>query len=501
MNELASGVVSLLGDPLAILLFICALIGGLIFAALPGINMITLGAIILPFTVYLDPGHAIMMYGVIYVAGTYGGAVMAILFNIPGSAENAPTAFDGYPLTLQGKSGKAIGAAVTCSALGGIVSTIVMMLAAPSIGRWAIHAFGPPEMFSLIFFGLCVAASVGAESLWKGWLSILLGLLVATIGTDPAGGLHRFNFGTYYLLAGIHFIPLILGFFAISEVFTQAEKMVKMTYKAPKIGLEFPTFRELWALKVTIIRSWILGFFAGVLPGIGATLAAFLSYSEAVRWSKHPERFGKGELEGVVASETANNAATGGAIIPLLALGLPGGAITAMMISVFMIHGMEPGPLIMLRAKPLVWELFVAMFLANGCIFFLGYIETKTIVNLLRIPFRLLMPVILILATIGSYALRNTLLDVWIMFIAGISGYFLRRSGYSVAGIILGVILGKLGESALVKSMQMMHYNWFGFFSRPVCALLLIASGFTLIVNIYRSFKQLPQASQGSRES
>jgi len=490
MENLWIGIISLFSDPVALLLFSAALVAGLLFAALPGINMVTLGAIILPFTIYLEPSQAIMIYGVIYVAGTYGGAVMAILFNIPGSAENAPTAFDGYPLTQQGKSGLAIGAAIVSSSLGGILATILMMIAAPTIGRWAIHAFGPPEMFALIFFGLNVAASVGAETFWKGWLSVMLGLLLACIGTDPAGGLTRFSFGTYYLLAGIHFIPLILGFFAISEVFVQAEKMVTLKYKAPKVGLTFPSFRDFWRMKICIIRSWILGFCAGVLPGIGATLAAFLSYNEAKRWSKHPERFGKGELEGVVASETANNAATGGAMIPLLALGLPGGAITAMMISVFMIHGMEPGPLIMVRAHALVWQLFVAMFLANLFIFFLGYLETRTVINLLKIPFRLLCPIILILSTIGSYALRNSLFDVWVMILAGIAGYFLRRSGYSVAGIILGVILGKIGESAFVKAIIIINYDWLGFFSRPVCAVLLFGGLITLAWNAYSSFRK-----------
>jgi putative tricarboxylic transport membrane protein len=505
MGNFIWGLTSFATDPVGVLLFFAALVVGLFFAAVPGVNMITLGAIILPFTVYLDPIHAIMIYGVIYVAGTYGGAVMAILFNIPGSAENAPTAFDGYPLTQQGKSGKAIGAAIVSSSLGGMVSAIVMMAAAPTIARWAIRAFGPPEMFALIFFGLSVVAAVGAENIWKGWVSVLVGLLVATVGTDPAGGLSRFAFGTYYLLAGINFIPLILGFFAISEVFVQAEKMVKEIYRAPKVGLEFPSFMEFWRLKIAVARSWILGFFAGILPGIGATLAAFLSYNEAVRWSKHPERFGKGELEGVVASETANNAATGGAMIPLLALGLPGGAITAMMASVFMIHGMEPGPMIMLRAKKLVWVVFSSMFVANMFIFILGYIETKTIVNLLRIPFRILAPAIMLLSTVGAYALRNSLLDVWVMFIAGIAGYFLRRSGYSVPGIILGVILGELGEAAFVKTMQLFNYNWFKFFTSPICAILIIAGLLTLFFNVLGPVKRClippPKAEEAEQES
>jgi putative tricarboxylic transport membrane protein len=482
MESFITGFVDLFTDPIGILLFIAALFGGLFFAAIPGISILTLGAVILPFTGYLDPAHAIMFYGVIYVSGVYGGAVMAILFNIPGSAENAPTAFDGYPMTQKGQSGKAIGAAVMSSSLGGTLSAVAMMLAAPAISRWAVSAFGPQELLSLIALGLVIASSVGASTVWKGYISVGLGLFIATVGVDPAGGIPRFSFGNYYLYAGIKFIPLILGFFAITEVFVQGEKIVTKTYQAPKVSLDFPEFAEFWELKWTILRSYVLGFFSGVLPGIGATLAAFLGYNTALRMSKHPEQFGKGALEGVVASETANNAATGGAMIPLLALGIPGGALTAMMVSVFMIHGMEPGPLIMIVSKRLVWVVFVAMFLANISIFMLGYIETKTIVNLLRIPFRILGPAILILSFVGCYALRNLIWDVWVMFLAGIVGYFLRRTGYSMAGIILGVILGELGESAWIKSMQLMSYNWFGFFERPISAVLL---GFALLILIY----------------
>ena len=486
VGNFAGGLEHLFGDPVGIVYFALGLLGGLLFGAVPGVNMLTLGAVLLPFTAYMSATHAIMLYSVIYVSGVYGGAVTAILFNIPGSPENAPTAFDGYPMTQQGRAGKAIGAAVTCSAVGGAASALVMMVATPAIADWAVHTFGPQEIFALIFFGLSVAASVGASTLWKGWLSVLLGLLIATVGTDPAGGLHRFAFGSYYLLAGINFIPLILGFFAVAEVFVQGERIVTGIYRPPRIGLEFPTLLEFWRLKLAMVRSFVLGFFAGVLPGIGATLAAFMSYNEAVRWSRHPERFGKGELEGVVASETANNSATGGAMIPLLALGLPGGALTAMMMGVFQLHGMEPGPLVIANSKDLVWVTFVAMFVANLCIFLLGYLETKTTVQLLRIPFRLFAPAILLLATIGAYALRNLILDVWVMFVAGIVGYLLRRTGYSVAGIVLGVILGDLGEAAFVKSMQIMRYDLFGFFLRPVAATLLIAGLGTIIFNLVR---------------
>lgn len=490
MQNFLNGTAHLFADPTAIILFIAALIGGAFFGAIPGISLLTLGAIILPFTAYLEPEHAIMFYSVIYCSGVFGGAITAILFNIPGSPENAPTAFDGYPMTLKGEAGRAIGAAVLCSSLGGMVSCILMMAATPTIASWAVTAFSSQEVFSLIFFGLTVAVSVGAKSLWKGWLSVLLGLSIATVGTDPAGGVERFNFGTYYLLAGIHFIPMILGLFAVAEVFEQGRKMAFGERKVILADMQMPSFVEFWQLKFAVIRSVFIGLFAGVLPGIGATLAAFLSYNEAIRWSRHPERFGKGTLEGVVAPETANNAATGAAMIPLLALGLPGGALTAMMMGVFQIHGMEPGPLIFITSSDLVWITFSAMFFANLCIFLLGWLQTKTVVHLLRVPFQFLAPGILMLATIGAFAVRNLIIDVWVMFAAAVVGFFLRRYGFSAAGVVLGLVLGNLGESSFVKSMQLMDYNWLGFLERPISAVLLLAGFATIFIGTYRALKK-----------
>ena len=381
MDDFWLGSAALFTDPTALMIFVGGLLGGMLFGAIPGINMLTLGAVILPFTAAMSPTHAIMLYSVIYCAGVFGGAITAILFNIPGSPENAPTAFDGYPMTQNGEAAKAIGAAVLCSAFGGICSAILMMTATPTIAGWAVRAFGPPEIFALICFGLAVSASVGAANLWKGLLSVSLGLLIATIGTDPADGIARYNFGTYYLLAGIHFIPWC----------SACLRWLRSSPRVPRAGqqsgcnqveLSLPSFFEFWRLKFTVLRSMVIGFFAGILPGIGAVLAAFLSYNEAVRWSPKG-KFGKGELGGVVASETANNSATGAAMIPLLALGLPGGALTAMMMGVFQIHGMEPGPLVFITSKELVWVVFAAMFFANVAILGLGYLQTKTVVHLL----------------------------------------------------------------------------------------------------------------------
>ena len=489
MEMFLTGALTLISSPMSVFIFLAALVGGMLFGAIPGVNMLTLAAIFLPFSGMLSASDAIMFYSVLYCSGTYGGAVTAILFNIPGAPENAPTAFDGYPLAKKGMAGKAIGAAVICSSFGGTCSVILMIVATPILADWAIRNFGPPEIFSLVFFGIAVASSVGAKTLWKGWLSVAFGLMLATVGLDPVAGIQRYDFDYTYLLAGIHFIPMILGFFAVAEVFVQAERRVRGRFDMPKFSNAFPSLAEFWKLKIAVVRSVGLGFFAGILPGIGAILAAFLSYNEAVRWSKTPEKFGTGELEGVVASETANNAATGAAMIPLLALGLPGGSLTAMMVGVFQMHDMEPGPLVFINSAELVWVVFAAMFFANISILILGVLETKTVMHLLRIPFQYLAPAILLLSTVGAYAVRNLAMDVVVMFAAGAIAYVLRRTGYSVAGIVLGLILGKIGEQNFAQAMQMVSYDIGDFLSRPIVAILLFVGATTILLSIFREFK------------
>ncbi len=495
IENFLTGTATLFGDPFTIGVFVFGVLGGMLFGAIPGVSMLTLAAILLPFTADLSPAQGVMLFAVIYCTGTYGGAITAILFNIPGAPENAPTAFDGYPMTQKGMAGKAVGAAVLCSAIGGVASALVMMSATEPLAQWAIMNIGPPEIFALVFFGLAVASSVGGRTIWKGWLSVLLGLIIATIGQDPVGGINRYNFGFSDLAAGIAFVPAILGFFAVSEIFVQAEKRVGGTYSAPKFNVDFPTFFELWAHKIAVVRSIFVGFFCGILPGIGATLAAFMGYGEAVRWSKNKEEFGKGKLEGVISSETANNAATGAAMIPLLALGLPGGALTAMMVAVFQMHDLEPGPLVFYNSPDLIWVVFSAMFYANLSILFIGLIETKTILYLLKIPFQFLAPMILMLASIGAYIGRGLVLDVIVMFVAGIVGFLLRRSGYSIPGIVLGLILGKIGEQNFAQGMQMVHYDLVTYFSRPICTILIVAGVLTLLKSLHSAFYAQPSQS------
>lgn len=396
-------------------------------------------------------------------------------------------------MTRKGQAGKAIGFAVTCSAIGGTVSAVLMMVATAPIADFAISTFGPVEVFAVIFFGLTVVAGVGTRSLAKGWLSLFLGLLLGSVGGDPVGAIPRFTFGTLYLTGGINFVPLILGFFAVTEVFVQGQRVAAGTHIKSKVAVAYPSFKEFWVLKWAVVRSATIGWFCGLLPGVGATLAAFVSYNEAVRWSKHPERFGKGEPEGVVAPETANNAATGAAMIPLLALGLPGGALTAIMIGVFNMHDMEIGPLIMVEAHDLVWVLFASMFWASLAILFLGIVEAKGIVHLLRIPFPILAPCILIFATIGTYALRANIVDIYVMFAAGVIGFFMRRSDYSIPAVVMGVILGQIGENVFAQAMVMVDYNFFGFFDLGVSGVFMVGGMATIIYIIFSHTRKLAE--------
>ncbi|RAI02185.1 hypothetical protein DLJ53_12525 [Acuticoccus sediminis] len=493
------GLGQLLSDPNLLALFAAGVLGGCLFGAIPGVNMLTLGAVLLPFTAQMVPSHAIMLYGVIYCSGVFGGAITAILFNIPGAPENAPTAIDGYKLTLKGEASRAVGAAVLYSALGGIVSCILMIAATPLVAGFAIRAFGPPEVFALILFGLAISMTVGAASPLKGALSVGAGLLIATIGSDPADGVGRYDFGSYYLLAGIHFIPVLLGLFAVSEVLAQLIGGAALRPGTARVGLGLPRLRELWAMRATATRSAGIGLLAGVVPGIGAVLAAFLSYSAAARLDGG--RIGEGDIRGVVASETANNAATGSAMIPLLALGLPGGALTAMMLSVFQIHGIVPGPLVFATSTDLVGLLFAGMLLANVAIFGLGWLQTKTVVHILRIPFHLLAPAILVTALVGAYALRNLVLDVWVMAAAGVVGLFIRRTGYSIPGLVLGLVLGGIGESSFSKAMQMLDYQPLRLLERPLTAAFLALAAISFLgwtVDAIRSQRAAATLSRAS---
>ncbi len=480
------GTLALFTSPIGIAVFFFGLFGGLFVGAVPGLSVLTLGAVLLPFTVWLPSEYAIMLYGVLYVAGVYGGAITAILFNIPGSVENTPTSFDGYPMARKGQASKAIGLAMTCSAIGGVTSAIILMVATIPIASIAVKVFGPIEIFAVIVFALAVVTNLGSDNVGRAWVSLFIGLLLACVGSDPVVGEARFSFGSMYLIGGISFIPVILGLFALSEVFLQGMKQIEGKYRAPAVHVTLPTLAEFMAMRWVVVRSGIIGWISGLIPGVGATFAAFFSYNEAARWSPRRKEFGTGVPEGVVAPETANNAATGTAMIPLLALGLPGGAVTAMMIGVFNLHDIQPGPLIMALTPDLVWTLFASMFWASLAIMFLGLVEAKSIVHLLRIPMSVLAPLIVVFTVVGAYALRGSIVDVYTMVIAGLAGFFLRRWGYSVAAIVMGLILGELAERSLTQAYVLLRRDVTNIVDHPLAFTLLVLAFLTVAFNIWR---------------
>lgn len=484
LEALATGFGALL-DPLNFLILFGGLVVGILFGTIPGLSGVMAVSLLVPFTYGMTPTHGLLAMAAIYCASTYGGAMTAILFRIPGSPENAATTFDGYPMTQQGRAAEALGTAIICSAIGGLASCLVLIIVAPVLAK-AVLAFGDPEYFALVAFGLSVVPSLGVKSTLKGLLSALMGLFLATVGLSAMTGLPRFTFGVGYLYSGLHFIPVMIGLFAASEVFFRSEQVVSHGEETFRSKAALPNIRSLLRLRWTILRSSLIGVIIGMLPGTGTVIASILGYNEEVRWSKHPEKFGTGVIEGVAAPETANNAATGAAMIPLLTLGIPGGAITAVMLGVFEIHGLEVGPGLFANQADMVYTIFAGMVLVNLLIIAGGLVEVRTMVRVLDIPYAVLGPIILVLCAIGSYAIRSNVVDIYAMFAFGVIGYIMKRYDYSITAMVLGLILGPIAERTFLRSMLLFDNNVLTFFTRPISGVFLVLAALSFILPFLR---------------
>ncbi len=485
------------GNPMTLVFLVLSVLWGIIFGAIPGLTGIVGVALLIPFTFVLDATTGLIVLGGVYVGSTFGGSISAILFNTPGSPEAACTALDGYPMARRGEAGKALGLALGASAVGGIVGSIVLMLAAPPLARLALH-FGPAEYFALAVFGITAIASIGGGSVIKGLLAGLLGLAVATIGIDPLTGMPRYTFGNMMLLTGVGFVPAIIGIFALAEVLQRFSEGPGRTESIQGVSTRLPRLGEFLQLRWTLIRSSAIGTAVGALPGVGATTAAFISYSEAVRWSKTPEKFGTGQPEGIAAPEAANNAAVGGSLIPLLALGIPGSATTAVMIGGLTIHGIVPGPLLMQTNPTLVYSIFIAMLIANVLMIVIGLRAARYFAVILKAPYALVGPAIVVLCMTGVYALNNNAVDVAVMLIFGVVGFLLRRLGFSVACFIIGLVLGPIAELSLRQGLILADGNLLDLVTRPMTAVLLILAVMSLCYGIWG---QLSRAKPGQESA
>ena len=477
-------------SPWSLLLVAGGVMMGVMLGAIPGLNSPMGTALLIPFTYAMDSTSGLLLLTAVYCGGTFGGSISAILFNVPGAPEASVTGFDGYPMAKAGKAGKALGYAIMCSCLGGLFSVAVMNMISPLLAQVAL-SFSEPEYFALALAALTLIASLGGDRMLKAFLVGFIGLLVATIGIDPMTSIERFTFGSAGLMAGINFIPALIGAFAVGEILATSEMgMAKAGEAVVKVSTELPKIVELLRLKWTILRSAVIGTLIGILPGVGATTAAFVGYSEAVRWSKHPEKFGTGIPEGIAAPETCNNAATGGAMVPLLTLGIPGSATTAVIIGGFLVHGLQPGPMLFLNQPELMYSIFIAMYVANIFMLFSGIIVAKLFSNFRKIRYSILGPCIFVFATVGAFGISNSMADVWVMFAFGLLGYVMKKFHYPIAPLIIALVLGELAEISLRRGMRMEDYDLGAFLMRPISGTILLVTVVTLLFTIYSKVKK-----------
>ena len=473
MTEALSAMGSVVLDPYLILLIFGTTILGVIICVLPGLGATTGAALLLPFTLTMEPVHAITVLATIYVSATFAGSITAILINTPGTSAAAATTFDGFPLAQRGEAGRALGIAAVSSTVGGVFSIIVLCIAAPLLARVA-YQFRPPEYFALTLFGLSMLASISAGGAVRNLIGGVFGVWLATIGAEKATGIERFMFGNYELYEGLAFVPVFIGLFAMSELLIQSKSAHRVIETIRMKAVQLPTMADYKRIWKTILRSCGIGTFIGILPAEGATVASLIGYSEARRWSKNKEEFGKGSIEGIAGAEAANNAATGGAMVPTMVLGIPGSGTTAIILVGLMVHGLRPGPYLFTEQVDKVYQIFGAMLLANIMFLFMGLYAAKLFARISLVPTAILWPIVFALAVIGAYALSSSLLDVWIVLIFGVIGFFARRHGFSVAPIAVGLILGEMVETNLQNSLKMFDGQWWLILTQPLAALFLV---------------------------
>lgn len=475
-------------QPINLLILFAGILIGFIGGGIPGISGTMLVIILLPVSYMLEPIQAFLLLTSIYAVSIFSGSISAILFRTPGTPESVATVLDGYPMAQKGEGGKALGISIMSSATGGIVGTIFLIFLTPLLAAFALR-FSSPEYFALALFGLTVVASLSGGNLTKGLIGVMFGLFIATVGIDSMTGTPRFTFGSGQLMSGIDFVPVLIGLFAISEVLRRVQQKMRINSKE-KVKTTLPGLPLMKRLSATISRSTLLGFFIGLLPGVGATTASMLSYSQAASLSKTPEEFGKGAAEGVAAPESANNAAAMGAMVPLLSLGIPGSATTAILLGAFVLHGIQPGPLMFQTQGPLVYTIFIGLLLANIMIVFLARPFISMFSQILRMPYSVVGPLIILFCVAGTFAVRNSMFDVGVMLLFGVIGYFLENAKFPLAPIVLGLVLGPIAEDQFRRAMQMSGNDITIFFTRPISLVLIILTVISLMVPLIAYIKK-----------
>jgi putative tricarboxylic transport membrane protein len=458
-------------------------LAGIYIGAIPGLSVTMAVSILISFTFSWDMNPALALMIGVWTGGVYGGSRSAILLNIPGAPAAVATGFDGYPLAKLGEAGKTIGLSTTASVIGGVMGVIAFATAAPIISEYSL-LFAPRDYFLLSIMGILLVGSLSGESLAKGIFAGALGVLLSMVGMDTFTGQGRFTFGSVGLMSGIHFVAIMIGLFGVSEAFVQLHDLHATPIKQD-VRKIIPSWTLLFQHLYLILKSALIGIGVGALPGTGGDIAALLAYGHARRSVKKPSRpFGEGAYEGVIAPETANNAAIGGAYIPMLTLGIPGDAVTAVIIGALYIHGLKPGPMLMIETPHLFWFSAGCMLLANVFLLIFGLSGIRAFAKLVEVRKALLLPVIIIISVVGTYAINNSIYDVYWMLGFGTFGYFLKLYGFQVGPVILGVILGPLMETGYRQAMADQHNSIVGFASQLIVNPLTLVLTLSIVVMI-----------------
>lgn len=463
---------------------------GIVLGALPGIGSTVAVAMILPFTLTMTQAPAILLLLAIYAGSVYGGSISAILINTPGTPQSAATCLDGYPMAQRGEAGKALGWATIASVVGGLTSAVVLIFAAPQLAAFALN-FGPIETFTLILLGLTCIVSVSEGSMIKGLIAGFLGLFLSTVGGDPLTGEARFTFGNFQLIAGFNLLAVVIGVFALSEVLIRASATTDADSKLVSFsGIVLPKLSE-WSGRVKgLVKSVLIGNVIGILPGTGAATAAFISYAEARRSAPTRDNFGKGEPDGLIASESANNAVTGGALVPTMALGIPGDAITAVMLATLTLHGVTPGVRLMSENPVLMAAIFSGFFIINLMLLPFGMIVSRLAAPILRIKEAYMLVMISLLCTVGVFFVRGNPFDLLVMAFAGIFGFILRRQGFPMAPLVIGMVLGPTLEISLRQGLIITDGSFAAFFTgHPIAAVLGVVALVMLTLPAFRFYR------------
>jgi len=449
---------------------------GMVFGAFPGLGGVVALTLLLPFTFGMEPMSAMFLYSGCMGAIPFGGSISAILINTPGTTANIATCFDGYPMTQKGEAGRALGISATASGLGAVFGVFILILLLPVV-RAVILAFGPTEFFMMIMFGLATIVIASRGNLFKGLTSGGVGILLSLIGRSKVSGELRYTFDTFYLWDGLVLVAFMVGLFGLSEMFSIAmsgRSTIAAKASREKVRGVFQGVKDVFAHKMCFFRSSAIGTLIGIIPGVGGTAANFISYTTAMQLSKNPENFGKGEPEGIIAPESANNSKDGGSLLPTVAFGIPGSAEMAVLLGAFVLHGLTPGPLLLRDHLDLVWALIIGLVLSNLMASTFGLLAANFLARLTLINISYIVPLVGVICLIGSYSMRGNIIDVLVTIIAGFLGVGLRTYGFPVITLGIGFVLGNLAERSFLQALMVSHGSYLIFFKRPISLVLFI---------------------------